>query len=82
MSAYNLIKATSLAKRVDTIADLHTVTQWRKSKGMEFISPKGPSIRRLENAVALMLKDLDCSDCPKLVRGLSFYISILPEIKD
>lgn len=81
MSYYGLIKATSKAQRVDTIEDLHRVNKWRSTKGLPLISPKGPSIRRLENAVALMLDGVDLSDLPKLVRNKSFYISILPEIK-
>lgn len=81
MSAYNLRKATSRIQREDSIADLFTVNQWRRKNGLNPVTPNGPSLRRLENAVALGIKDLDITTMPELVRGKSFYISILPEIK-
>lgn len=77
---YGLIKVTSRIMRNDTIIDLRTVNNWRASKGLGAVSPGGPSLRKLENAVALGLKDIDCSDCPKLERGKEFYISIQKEI--
>jgi len=80
MGYYGLIKETSRIKRNDTIEDLHRVTQWRYSKGLSYISPKSQSVRSLENAVALSLKDIDLNNLPELIRGKSFYISILPEI--
>lgn len=81
MSAYGLIKANSLIRRNDSMRDLQIVNKWRLSKGLEPISPKGPSVRKLENAVALSIEGLDISDLPKLIRSAEFYISILPEIK-
>lgn len=80
MSNYSLIKETSRIQRTDTIADLLIVNKWRDSKKLKTISPKSQSLRHLENAVALSIKDLDTSDLPKLVRGLSFYIGILTEL--
>lgn len=81
MSAYGLIKATSRAMRSDTITDLYRVNHWRRSKGLEAVTPGGPSLRKLENCVALALEGLDISDLEKLERSAEFYISILPEIK-
>jgi hypothetical protein len=80
MSVYGLIKATSRIQRNDTISDLCIVNKWRLDKGLETISPKSQSVKQLENAVALSINGLDVSDLPKLTRGVSFYVSILPEI--
>jgi hypothetical protein len=41
----------------------------------------GPSVRKLENSVALGIEDLDMRVLPKLERSAEFYYSILPEIK-
>lgn len=81
MSAYGLIKATSRIMRTDTMNDLFVVNNWRLSKGISPVVVGGPSVRKLENAVALAIEGLDISDLPKLVRDSSFYLSILPEIK-
>ena len=80
MSMYGLIKASSRVKRAETINDLWIINRFRSVKGLPLISPKGQSIRKLENAVALMC-DCDTSDLPKLLRGVSFYKSILDEAK-
>jgi hypothetical protein len=82
MSSYGLIKATSRAMRVDSIADLHIVNQWRYGKGLEAVVPRKPSVRQIENAVALGIENLDITDLPKLVRSAEFYLSIIPEITD
>lgn len=73
---YGLIKATSKIQRTDTVADLARVNNWRAMKGLPTITPRGPSVRKLEDAVALGIKDVDHSDCPDLVRGKTFYLSI------
>lgn len=82
MSSYGLIKATSRAMRVDTITDLRRINEWLWQKGQPAILCYGPSVRALENSVALGLEKLDTTGLPKLERGESFYRSILPEIKD
>lgn len=80
MSTYGLIKATSKIQRSDTIHDLFLLNKWRIEKGLTAISPKGQSVRKLENAVAEGLKNVDYSDCPKLIRGIYFYVSIQKEL--
>lgn len=82
MSSYGLRKKTSRIQRADTITDLRTVNSWRYAKGLPTISPRAQSVRKLENAVALSIKDQDLADLPKLVRGTSFYQSIINEIKE
>lgn len=83
MSAYGLIKATSLAMRLDTITDLTRINNWLSEKGIKPILSYGQSVRALENSVALGIEQItDKTDFPKLVRDISFYISILPEIKE
>lgn len=91
MSTYGLIKETSRIQRADTITDLVRLNSWLSKKGTNPILSYGQSVRALENTVALGLDrnyDLgldrisDLDDIPKLVRGKSFYKSILPEIKD
>lgn len=81
MSSYNLRKATSRIQREDSITDLHIVTKWRLSKGLSPVTPGRPSVRAIENAVALSIKELDTTDLPKLVRGISFYEGCLKEIQ-
>jgi hypothetical protein len=80
MSTYGLIKANSLIRRSDTIFDWKIVNDWRLSKGLLPAVPKGQSVRKLENSVALAIEGLDIFDLPKLTRSAEFYISILPEI--
>lgn len=82
MSIYGLIKATSRAMRTDTITDLLRVNVWLNSKGMKPITPYGPSVRRIENSVALALEGRDLTGLGELVRGADFYKSILPEISE
>jgi hypothetical protein len=81
VSTNGLIKITSKIQRADTITDLRTIEIWRSKKGLPIITPKQNTLRSIENAAAIMIESLDTCDLPKLVRGLSFYISILPEIK-
>ena len=81
MSQYGLIKATSRIQRADSIADLLRVNTWRRSKGLKACSPSKPSVRQIENCIALAIEGLNLSnDFPPLVRGLNFYLSILAEI--
>lgn len=80
MSKFGLIKATHGIQRSDTNADYFIVTKFRRKKKLDRILPKNQSLRELENAVALSIKGLDTSFLPKLVRGLSFYQSIINEI--
>jgi len=81
MSNYGLIKATNQIMRSDTIHDLYIVNEWRRNKGLlPFISPK-PSVRQLENTVALAIYGLDINDLPKLLRGIEQYISFLEDMK-
>lgn len=82
MSSYGLIKATSRAMRSDTITDLRRVNEWLWQKGQPAILCYGPSVRALENSVALGLERIDSSGMPKLVRSEEFYKSILTEITD
>lgn len=82
MSSYRLIKATSRAMRLDTITDLRRINEWLWQKGHQAISCYGPSVRALENSIALGLEKLDTAGLAKLERGESFYRSILPEITD
>ena len=82
MSSYGLIKATSLAMRSDTIADLGRINYWLIQKGLPVILCYGQSVRALENSVALGLEKIDTMELPKLERSESFYKSILPEIKE
>ena len=81
MSTYGLIKATSRIMRSDTITDFGIVNKWRLGRGLKAVAPISPSVRQLENAVAMAIENLDISDLPKLVRSAEFYISILIEIK-
>lgn len=81
MSSYGLIKATSLAMRLDTICDLTRINNWLGQKGCPTISCYGQSVRALENSVALGLENINKSGLPKLERGEEFYTSILSEIK-
>lgn len=80
MGSYGLIKATSRAMRADTISDLQKINAWLVKKGLRAISCYGPSVRALENSVAMGLEPLDTAGMPELVRSESFYRSILPEI--
>ena len=82
MSTYGLIKATSRVMRNDTIEDLRVVNNWRYYNGLNTISPTKPSVRQLENAVAMAIEKIDTDKLPPLVRGVDFYISILPEISE
>ena len=82
MSAYGLIKATSLAMRMDTITDLQRVNSARVSAGKTPINTYGPSVRRLENAVSLGLHETILIEIPKLERGVEFYWSIYDEISE
>jgi len=82
MTTYGLIKATSRIMRNDTIEDLRIVNNWRYLSGLSSVSPIKPSVRQLENAVAMAVEEIDTEKLPPLVRGIDFYISILPEIKD
>lgn len=79
---YGLIKATSRAQRVDTIHDLHVVNKYLKSIGFKQVTPYAPSVRALENSVALAVEGIDVLRLPPLQRGVSFYQSIIPEIKE
>jgi hypothetical protein len=80
MSYKGLKKITHYAMVLDSTLDLDRITKWRESKGMNPIVPKTQSLRQIENAVALSVKDLDTSDAPILERGVNFYISIIPEL--
>lgn len=82
MSTYGLIKATSRAMRVDSIHDLDIVNKFRKSKGLNAISPYAPSVRALENSIALGLEKIDITGLPKLLRSHRFYLGCIPEIKE
>ena len=82
MSAYGLIKIDSRIRRTDTINDLFVVNRWRITKGLNPVSSSGQSVRKLENTVALGVENQDTTDLPKLVRDVTFYVSILPEITD
>jgi len=82
MSTYGLIKATSRIMRNDTIEDLRVVNNWRYLSGLSPVVPTKPSVRQLENAVAMAIEKIDTDKLPPLVRGIDFYISILPEIKE
>lgn len=82
MSTYTLIKATSLQQRMDSISDLFLINNWLYSKGIKFITCYGKSLRAIENTIALCIeKQADLTGFPKLVRGESFYRSIISEIK-
>ncbi len=82
MSLYGLIKATSKAMRSDTIIDLSRVNYFLSQIGITAIVPYGPSVRALENSVALGLSYIkDRNSLPKLERSVDFYDSIIPEIK-
>lgn len=82
MSMYGLIKASSRAQRADTIYDLDIVNKYLKSVGFKKVTPYAPSVRALENSVALALEGIDLLRLPALLRGVSFYKSCLPEIKE
>jgi hypothetical protein len=82
MSIYGLIKATSLIMRNDTIEDLKVINSWRYLSGLIPIIPIRQSVRQLENAVAMAIENIDTDKLPPLLRGIDFYISILPEIKE
>lgn len=81
MSIYGLIKITSKIQRADTIADLNTINSWLYANSKPAIVAYGPSVRALENSVALGIEKNFTQSMPKLVRGVSFYQSIIPEIK-
>jgi len=82
MSTYGLIKATSRVMRNDTIEDLRVINKWRYLSGLSTVIPIKPSVRQLENAVAMAIEEIDTEKLPPLVRGVDFYISILPEISE
>lgn len=83
MSTYGLKKIQSKIFRADTVHDLALVNKWRTDHKMNAVSPIKPSVRQLENCVALGLEGLELDhDFPALLRGSSFYLSILPEIND
>lgn len=82
MSTYGLIKATSRIMRNDTTEDLRLVNNCRFMSNITTVSPIKPSVRQLENAVALAIEKMDHKTIPPLIRGIEFYISILPEIKE
>jgi hypothetical protein len=82
MSTYGLIKATSRIMRADTIEDLRVVNNWRYLNNLKPATPISPSVRQLENAVALAIESIDTDKLPPLLRSVEFYISLLPEIKD
>jgi hypothetical protein len=82
MSNYGLIKVENMIMRHDTIDDLRIVNNWRYLNGLVRVSPSKPSVRQLENAVALAIENIDECSLPPLVRGVEFYISIIPEITE
>lgn len=83
MSSYGLIKATSRAMRADSITDLSRINSWLYWKNEPAILVYGQSVRALENSVALGLQKIkDRAGLPKLERGIEFYDSIVPEIKE
>ena len=82
MSKYGLIKATSMIRRSDTITDLNILNRWLYEQGGQPISSYGPSVRALENSVALGLERIGDVNLPKMVRSESFYRSCLPEITE
>ena len=87
MSAYGLIKATSLAMRSDTITDLCRINNFLSSINRPTIISYGQSVRALENSVAIGLENaitsgLTIGDIPKLERDLSFYRSIISDITE
>ena len=82
MSTYGLIKIENLIMRNGTIDDLRVVNNWRLLSGLSTVSPSKPSVRQLENAVALAIEKIDTDQLPPLLRGVDFYISILPEITE
>lgn len=79
MATYGLIKATSLARRIDTINDLAKVNKLRAEIKLKPVVPLGPSVRKLENCVALAICCITIT-LPKLIRGESFYRSLMDEI--
>lgn len=79
MMTHGLIKANSLAMRLDTTTDLKRVNRYRTEKGMKEVSPLKPSVRSLENCVCLAIELL--APLPfGLVRGEEFYRSLIVEI--
>jgi hypothetical protein len=81
MSAYGLIKATNLAMRLDSIADLTTVNNCRIEAGFKPVAPLKPSVRSIENCVALAIFTIPTA-FPVLIRGEEFYRSLVEEISD
>jgi hypothetical protein len=67
---------------MDTIHDLHILNNFRLQKGLNGISPIRPSVRQLENCVALGIEQMDLTDMPKFTRSESFYRSIICEITE
>ena len=82
MSTYGLIKATSQIMRADTIDDLRVVNNWRYLNNLSTVVPSKPSVRQLENTVALAIEKIDTDKLPPLLRSIEFYISLLPEISE
>lgn len=81
MSFYGLIKETNRIMRNDTIEDLRVINNWRYLAGLRPVVPIKPSVRQLENAVAMAIENIDTDKLSPLLRGIDFYISIIPEIK-
>jgi len=82
MSTYNLIKATSRIMRSDTIEDLRVVNNWLYLNNLSTVVSSKPSVRQLENTVALAIENINTDKLPPLLRSAEFYISILPEISE
>lgn len=82
MSSYNLRKATNAKQRDDSMRDLRIITAWRLERQLKYISPKTQSLKSIENAVAMSINGIVAKDLPDLVRGISFYQSILSEIDE
>lgn len=68
--------------RSDTIEDLRVVNNWRYLNNLSPVVPIRPSVRQLENAVALAIEKIDTDKLPPLLRGIELYISIIPEISE
>ncbi len=82
MGLYGLKKAESKIFRSDTTTDLYRVNQWLLSQNLQSIVVYAQSVRAIENSVALGLEKLDTTEMPELLRGESFYKSIIIEITE